>query len=277
MCRILYAMCTAFILMLPHETQAKTLTFGVVPQQSAKKMAKSWQPLFEYIENYAGFRIDFQTAKDIPTFEANLANGEYDIAYMNPFHFVVFNSSVGYQALAKQKDKRLQGIIVVHKDSGIQSLSELNGAELVFPAPAAFAAFAAFAASIVTSAKLRNEDIAFVPRYVNSHDSVYLNVEKQFFIAGGGIYRTLQSSPAQQSLRVLWESPLYTPHAIATHPRLSEDDRKSIINALISISSDASSVDILKNLGMNGFVEADDSHWDDVRELGISSLSRPHS
>lgn len=267
----LCAICIAFALLIPQGIQAKTLTFGVVPQQSAKKMVKSWQPLFDYIENYTGLTIDFHTAKDIPSFEANLANGEYDIAYMNPFHFVVFNSSVGYQALAKQKDKRLQGIIVVHKDSGIQSLSELNGAELVFPAPAAFAA------SIVTSAKLRNENIAFIPRYVNSHDSVYLNVEKQFFIAGGGIDRTLQSSPAQQSLRILWESPLYTPHAIATHPRLSEDERQSIINALISISSDASSAHILKNLGMNGFVKADDSQWDDVRELGISSLSRPHS
>ena len=270
----LCAICIAFTLLtlsILQGAQAKTLTFGVVPQQSAKKMVESWQPLFDYIENYTGLTIDFHTAKDIPSFEASLARGEYDIAYMNPFHFVVFNSSVGYQALAKQKDKRLQGIIVVHKDSGIQSLSELNGTELVFPAPAAFAA------SIVTSAKLQNENIAFVPRYVNSHDSVYLNVEKQFFVAGGGIYRTLHSSTAQQSLKVLWESPHYTPHAIATHPRLSEDDRQSILNALISISSDASSAEILKGLGMNGFIEADDSHWDDVRELGISSLSRPHS
>ncbi|WP_334030984.1 phosphate/phosphite/phosphonate ABC transporter substrate-binding protein [Alteromonas sp. P256] len=269
MVRILFIMCIAISLLISHAVNARTLTFGVVPQQSAKKMAKSWQPLFDYIENYTGLNIDFQTAKDIPTFEANLANGEYDIAYMNPFHFVVFNSSVGYQALAKQKDKRLQGIIVVHKDSAIHSLSELNGTELVFPAPAAFAA------SIVTIAKLKNENIAFTPRFVKSHDSVYLNVEKRFFLAGGGIHRTLGSFPAKQSLKVLWESPRYTPHAIATHPRLTEDERQSIINALISISSDASSTNILKNLGMNGFVEADDSHWDDVRKLGISSLSQP--
>lgn len=274
MLRKLSAICIAFTLFtlpLSHGIQAKTLTFGIVPQQPAKKMVKAWQPLFDYIENYTGYTIDFHTAKDIPSFEANLANGKYDIAYMNPFHFIVFNSSVGYQALAKQKDERLQGIIVVHKDSSIQSLTDLNGAELVFPSPTSFAS------SIVISAKLRSDNIAFIPRYVNSHDSVYLNVEKQFFLAGGGIYRTLHSSPSQQALKVLWESPFYTPHAIATHPRISQDERQSIINALISISRDASSVDVLKHLGMNGFVEADDSHWDDVRELGISSLSRPHS
>ena len=64
-------------------TNAKPLTFAVVPQQSAKKMAETWQPLIDYVSNYTGFEIDFKTAKDIPTFEANLADGKYDIAYMN--------------------------------------------------------------------------------------------------------------------------------------------------------------------------------------------------
>ena len=48
-------------------TNAKPLTFAVVPQQSAKKMAETWQPLIDYVSNYTGFEIDFKTAKDIPT------------------------------------------------------------------------------------------------------------------------------------------------------------------------------------------------------------------
>ena len=56
-------------------------------------MAETWQPLIDYVSNYTGFEIDFKTAKDIPTFEANLADGKYDIAYVNPYHFVVFNES----------------------------------------------------------------------------------------------------------------------------------------------------------------------------------------
>jgi hypothetical protein len=98
-------------------TNAKPLTFAVVPQQSAKKMAETWQPLIDYVSNYTGFKIDFKTAKDIPTFEANLADGKYDIAYMNPYHFVVFNESAGYRALARQRDKEIRGLLVVHKDS----------------------------------------------------------------------------------------------------------------------------------------------------------------
>ena len=65
-----------------------TLTLGIVPQQSAKKLAETWQPLINYISEHADIDVVFKTAKDIPTFEQRLAEGEYDIAYMNPFHFL---------------------------------------------------------------------------------------------------------------------------------------------------------------------------------------------
>ena len=116
---------------------------------------------------------------------SNLSKGKYDIAYMNPYHFVVFNDSVGYRALARQKDKRIKGIVVVNANSTITSLDDLNGKQIAFPSPAAFAA------TIIPSAYLKQQGVIFTPRYVHSHDSVYLNVQRGFFNAGGGIIRTL--------------------------------------------------------------------------------------
>ena len=266
---ILTALCLAIV---SFSSNAKTLTFAVVPQQSAKTLAERWQPLIDYVSNYTGLTIEFKTAKDIPTFEANLTAGLYDIAYMNPYHFVVFNESAGYRSLARQRDKKIRGLIVVHQDSTIQSIEDLNGAEIAFPAPAAFAA------TIITSAHLRKNDVAFIPRYVNSHDSVYLSVQRGFFQAGGGILRTLNISPeaVKSDLRVLWESKGYTPHAIATHPKMASTDRRAILNALIALSNDSSKSSILRKIGLSEFVESNDSDWNDVRELGIASLSRPH-
>ena len=267
-----FALLSLFISTAAMSANAKTFNFAVVPQQSAKKMAENWQPLIDYLSNYTGFEVNFKTAKDIPTFEANLADGNYDIAYMNPYHFVVFNDSVGYKALARQRDKKIRGLIVVHKDSPINTLEELSGTEVAFPAPAAFAA------TIITSAHLRMSNIAFVPRYVNSHDSVYLAVQRGFFNAGGGIVRTLNSSPddVKDELRVLWKSKGFTPHAIATHPNMAHADRQAILNALLALSNDSSKSWILNGIGFNGFMASNDSDWDDVRALGIASLSRPH-
>lgn len=248
-----------------------TLTLGVVPQQSAKKMVERWQPLIHYISEYSGLNIEFQTAKDIPTFENNLAEGKYDIAYMNPYHFVVFSDAVGYKALVRQKNKVIKGIIVTRKDSDITSLEDLNDTEMAFPAPAAFAA------TIITQAELRKRNISFIPRYVKSHDSVYLAVKKGFFQSGGGILRTLDAVPddVNEALTVLWESNGYTPHALATHPNMAQNHREAILKALIAISDDTSKSWVLEGLGFNGFIQSSDSDWDDVRALGIISLSRP--
>ena len=264
-----------FILLFSSATMANntttTLTLGVVPQQSAKKMVERWQPLIHYISEYSGLNIEFQTAKDIPTFENNLAEGKYDIAYMNPYHFVVFSDAVGYKALARQKNKAIKGIIVTRKDSDITSLEDLNGIEMAFPAPAAFAA------TIITQAELRKRNISFIPRYVKSHDSVYLAVKKGFFQSGGGILRTLEAVPddVNEALTVLWESNGYTPHALATHPNMAQNHREAILKALIAISDDTSKSWVLEGLGFNGFIQSSDSDWDDVRALGIISLSRP--
>ena len=60
------------------------LTFGIVPQQSASRLAQIWVPVFDYLSEKTGMRIQFATAKDIPAFEACLARGAYDLAYMKP-------------------------------------------------------------------------------------------------------------------------------------------------------------------------------------------------
>ncbi|MEI8650522.1 PhnD/SsuA/transferrin family substrate-binding protein [Paraglaciecola sp. Hal342] len=116
------------------DVRSRTTTIG-------EKLAKLWTPLLTEISKKSGVKLIFTTAPNIPMFEQRLAKGEYDFAYMNPYHFVVYNKSAGYQALAKQKNKRIQGIIVVKKNSGITELGQLKDLTLAFPAPAAFAAY----------------------------------------------------------------------------------------------------------------------------------------
>lgn len=244
----------------------KTYTFAVVPQHAASKIVRLWTPILDWIGQHSGHQLKVVTAKNIPEFERQLAAGHYDFAYMNPYHFVVFNQSPGYQALAHQKNKRIKGIIVTHKDSPYQSLKELSGSKLAFPSPAAFAA------SLLTRASLQQGDVSFTPQYVSSHDSVYMTVAKGIFPAGGGVVRTLNNMPEEirTQLRVLWESPGYTPHAIASHPRIPEQVRIDIQQALLSMGQQQDSMQLLKALSFKqGFSEATNATWDDIRALNI--------
>jgi phosphonate transport system substrate-binding protein len=247
---------------------AVALSFGVVPQQSASKLARTWNPLLEYLKQRTGVGFTFRTAPSIPEFERRVSAGAYDMAYMNPYHYTVFSESPGYLAFAKARDKQIKGIIVVRADSPIQSIHDLGGKTLAFPAPAAFAA------SILTRSYLAEQEVAFNPKYVSSHDSVYRTVAKGLYTAGGGVKRTFAATAPEirAQLRILWTTKGYTPHAIAAHPRVPPEVVERIAGALFEMDGGPEGRTHLDSLKVKGFEAATDSDWDDVRALRIDLL-----
>lgn len=252
------------------ETPAETLTFGVVPQQSASKLAEDWGPLLAEVSKRSGVQINFRTAASIPVFEERLGRGEYDLAYMNPYHYIVFNAAVGYRAFAKEQDRKIKGIVVVRKDSPYKTAADLAGKTVAFPAPAAFAA------SVLTQAEFGRLQIPIEAKFVSSHDSVYRVVASGLQEAGGGIQRTLETTAPEVSgaLRVLFETPAYTPHAFAAHPRVSATTLAKVMAAMNSLPNDDTGRRLLAPLAFKGFAPADNKDWSDIRELDIHLLER---
>jgi len=249
------------------------LTFGVVPQQSATTLAKKWGPVLQYLSDKTRYSLSFKTAKNIPTFEERCSLGEYDITYMNPYHYVHFHDSPGYNVFAREQLKSLKGIIVVRKDSPYQSLEEFSGNILAFPSPAAFAA------SIVPRAHISSLGIPITPQYVSSHDSVYRTVYKGLFPAGGGIPRTFNNldKETKDQLRILWISKEFTPHAFAAHPRIPKETVATLQKAMIAMANDSEGKGLLKRLSFKGLVAAENREWDDIRALDLTLLSNENS
>lgn len=249
--------------------QSVSLTLGIVPQQSASRTAELWTPVCEYLSAKTGYRVTFETAKDIPTFEQRLLAGAYDVAYMNPYHYTVFHAKPGYRAIAREANRKIQGIVVVRKDSPIQDIKELAGKTVAFPAPAAFAA------TVLPLASFQAQGIKVTPRYVASHDSVYMTVMQGLYPAGGGITRTLSSIPqdTQDQLRVLWKTKEFTPHAIAVHPRLKNRVVDRLTQAMVKMADDPDGKTRLDALGFSGLSPARDSDWNDIRALKLTNLN----
>jgi phosphonate transport system substrate-binding protein len=242
-----------------------SLSFGIVPQQSAAKLAETWGPFLKEVSERSGVRLVFKTAPNIPEFERRLAEGDYDVAYMNPYHYVVFHQARGYRAIARER-RQIQGLIVVRKDSEINDIKALDGQTLAFPSPAAFAA------SVLPRAALRRNGVEIMPKYVNSHDSVYLNVVSKSFPAGGGIVRTFNAIAPETSdqLRVLWRTPEYSPHAIAAHPRVDESLVKRVVSAMGALADTDEGRALLNAIGFTAIIPGIDADWDDIRSLEIT-------
>ncbi len=245
------------------------LTFGVVPQQSAKKTATLWGPLLKRVGEEAGIALQFRTARSIPIFEQRLKAGEYDFAYMNPYHYTVF-SQHAYRALAKRRAQKIRGVMVVRKGSDAAALEDLDGKRVAMPSPAAFGA------SVLPQAALSQRGISITPQFVLSHDSVYLSVAKGLFPAGGGVLRTLNNMPPniKDQLRVLWTTQAYTPHAFAVHERVPPNIRRAVLKALSALETDEQGLALLHNLKIKyGIEAAEDSDWNDVRAIDIDALN----
>lgn len=247
------------------ETLGKAeFTFGIVPQQSASRLARMWGPFLDELSHQTGAKFRFRTTKDIPTFEACLAAGAFDFAYMNPMHYTIFSEEAAYRAIAHQEGKRLKGVMVARVDSEFTEIASLQGQNIAFPSPGAFGA------SILNRASLQRVNVTFTPSYVKSHDSVYRAVAAGLMAAGGGVTRTWNAldPDVRAQLKIIYETEGFTPHAVAVHEGVDPKLAQTIQAALLNMS--ATHPDLARGIGMSGFVSATDSDWDDVRALGMA-------
>ena len=243
---------------------ADSFTFSVVPQQNAIKTAQVWAPVIDYLAQVTGHEFKLRTAKDIPAFQDGLAEGIYDFAYMNPYHYTTYSESAGYLPLVHRAGNGIRGVVVIKKGSPIRSLMDLDGRVLGFPAPAAFAA------TLINRAEIKAAGATVTSKYTSSHDSVYRAVAVGLLDTGGGIGRTLKAADpkVRDQLEILHTTQEYTPHAVAVLPSVDESLRRQVQQALVDMQDLA----LLDRLKISGWQAAVDSDWDDVRALNLQAI-----
>jgi phosphonate transport system substrate-binding protein len=242
---------------------AKTFTIGIVPQQSQLAIAKDWKPIIDNLETTTGDKFILKTERSIPEFETVLYSGGYDIAYANPYHYVIAHKKRGYVA-AVRDEKNLVGILVTKKGGPITHIAMLRGKRFLFSAPDAFAATLLIKYELLKQYGIDLErDKTF--SYVNSHDSVYKGVARNIGDAGGGIERTLtdlDDKETRESLVILHKTKAYPSHPISFKPTVSQNDKAKITKALLSIPNE-----LLIPLKIKHLIETKDSQYDSVRDI----------
>lgn len=243
-------------------------SFGIGPQQSASELAKRWTPIMQYLSEKSGVPLTFKTAKDIPSFQAQMKVGEFDFAFINPFHYLLFNKSAGYRAFAQETEGKLVGVLVVKKDGPIKDVSQLNGLTLAFPAANALAA------TWLPMHHLKEKGVNVTPQYVISMDSVYRSVAKGLFPAGGGETRTLGTIDAEvrSQLDVLWISEALPPFAFVAHPRVPKEVVAKVQKAMDEMDQNPQGMALLKSINFKGMRKASDSDYQSMRAMNIKPV-----
>lgn len=228
-------------------------TLAVPTQLSPVEMHKSWAPFVELLSKEVGVNIQLRVYGTIMQYESEIMRGIPDFAFLNPYLVVATKNTQSYMPLVRDKSA-LIGILVVHKDSGINSLKDLDSKEIAFPTPNAFAA------SLYMRALLQEkEKINFTPRYVMSHSNVYRNVILGKTTAGGGVNKSFNKEPAEvrSQLRILYTTPESAPHPLSAHRRIPKKLRLAVINAVLRLAGDSEGMKYLTAIQMPDPVQAD--------------------
>ncbi len=246
--------------------QTVTYTVGVVPQFGAQRIHKIWQPVINELQKLTHLQFRLEGSPSIPEFEKQFISGKFDFAYMNPYHLLIANREAGYLPLVKDQGKMLSGILVVRKDSPLKTIKDLDGRILAFPAPNALGA------SLLMRAELQNiYHIAVKPRYVKSHDSVYMNVILGQTAAGGGVQKTFnrQSENIRNKLRIVHRTKKVFPHPVAFHPRVPETVYRQVREAFLKMGQTETGKKLLAKIPFKTIGPATLDDYHPIEKMGL--------
>lgn len=248
----------AVVLWLPGFLHAEVVySVGVVPQYEARELASIWIPILAEVSKRTGLQLAMKGSPRIPEFEIAFEAGEFDFAYMNPYHAVIAARKQGYIPLVRDTEP-LYGVLAVRKDSPYKDVKDLAGKKVSFPAPNALGA------SLLMRADLDAIfHIKVVPLYAQTHTSAYLNTALGVSDASGGVKATFdrQKPDIRDSLRVLYETRKVPSHPILAHPRVPEAHRLLVQKALLDMAATPDGAALLAKVPMTSVTMASQAEY----------------
>ena len=268
-CSALLCLMTLLLAISATAVRAETYSFGVVPQFEARRLIAIWSPILDELEARTGHQFRLIGSPRIPEFEADFMNGMFDFAYMNPYHALVAAEREGYRPILRDGARDLFGVLIVRRESPYQTVDDLAGQTIAFPAPNALGA-----ALLMRADLKRKFDLNYRASYVATHSSAYLNVVFGEAAAAGGVMSTFNAlDPAARSqLRVLYETTRMPPHPVTVHPRVPSDVVDAVQKAFVELAATEQGAALLAAIPMRRAIAAHADEYDALRRLQLADF-----
>ena len=241
------------------------LVLGVMPSLPPAKLFTKFQPLAEYLTKKSGVSVTVATAPNFNTYVERLKRGEYGLILPNAYQYVMVSRTPGYIPLVKVEGVPYKGLIVVRKDSGIDSINDLKGKRIAFADPTAL--YATMQVKVYLKEHGTDVEKDMVESYAASQDSVLMGVDEEFFDAAGSWAEAFDAMPesTRSQLKILAETETLPARPIAIRADLPGKMAEKVKKALIGMTRENEGQKILASMGYKGFDYATDRDYDEVR------------
>ena len=245
--------------------------FGIHPLHNPKRLHDIFDPLMRYLSrHFEDVEFKVEASRNYAAYDEKLFAGAFHFSLPNPYQ-TLKSLDHGYHVFGKMGDDHdFRGIILVRKDSGINSVADLRGKPVSYPAPTALAAtmlpqYFLYQNGLDVMNEVDN-------RYVGSQESSIMNVFHGHTVAGATWpppWRVLlkERPELEQALEIKWQTEPLPNNGLVVR----DDIPASIVNKVAELVFELHKHDegrmILERMELSHFEVADDQTYQPVHEF----------
>ena len=250
----------------------KIIKFGVVARYSPRLIYQGYQPIMDFLTNETDYRFELKLSKTYSEALNFLKTDSVQIASLGTYSYIEANKNFGARCILKPLNPKgkpfFKGIIIVREDSPIKTLSELKGKKFAFASSKATAGFL-IPKRAMYKAGVNLTDLAGYEN-IEHHNSVARAVLRGEYDAGA-VKDIIAYKNKEKGLRFIFTSANIPSIPIAVGANFDTTMVNQVKEALLFLDpNNTKHQELMKSWDAEfryGFVEAQDSDYDPIREL----------
>lgn len=254
------------------KSAAKIKSYRVgCPFNTPETLFEIYQPLMDYLNaRLGGPVLKLEASRDYESFEQKLYYRNFDFALANPYQTVMAVPN-GFRIFAKMgDDDRARGIILLRRDSPVDTVADLKGKTVSYPATSALAA------TLLPQAYLHEQGLDITTdldnRYVGSEESSILSVYLGRAAAGTtwplAWTRFQRDDPAKAAeLMVKWETGSLPNGGWVVRDGVPPQLVDQITSLLLALPETEEGRKLLDHMLVSRFEPATDATYEPVQEF----------
>ena len=256
---------------MAEEKWPEKINFGVIPTAGSTSMKENFSGLTEHLNKKLGINVELQLAGDYTGVITGMQHKHIDVAYFGPESYVQAQKRANAEALVVEVDAEsglpgYRGIILTKKDSGLNTLESIKGKTWAFTSSQSTSGTLVptvmFSKSGIDPQKYFSKVL-----YSGGHEASILSIKAGKIDAAStntlDFNRGLGKAWTENDFNIIWTSDLIPGSPMAVRGDLPESLKKALKEAFISYNDK----DGLNKLKIKGYIEANDSMYNPIRDL----------
>ena len=265
-----------------------TLRLAIVPEKNTFEQLRRYKYITDYLSQKMEMHVTVEIMANYGEISKAFQEGRADAGFFGSFSYVLTHAKTGIEPIARpvwlDGNSTYRGYIFVRKDSGIETVKDMQNRSLVLVDKATTAGyiFQLYYFSYYGITRLENyfSKISFA----RSHDAAAWSVYTGEADIGGAknhIFNKFKEEypDFKEQMVIIAESPEVPSNGLAVRKDLNPAIKLRLKTLLLTLDQNETGQEVLENFGASKFIETTDNDYkvlyDMVKDLGINLEKYP--